>query len=150
MFNRANRAEKHIDLLVYAAVFLHEQHPLRDEAEAGCKVRVALGDPECEQVRQQGAEEQFGRRAVRARGRGAVQVALMQYRPLLQVSGVAISLHRTTLYDSIYRFDDEMVVNLHVWGANAYRAPALHLRRLDGGNLFRACFRTGGGVAASR
>ena len=37
--------------------------------------------------------------------------------------------HGTTLYNSIYRVDDEMLVNTHVYGVNAYAAPVLHLRR---------------------
>ena len=45
-------------------------------------------------------------------------------------------MHDTTLYNSIYRFDDEMLVNAHLYATNAYAAPVLHLRRLDGGQLF--------------
>jgi hypothetical protein len=37
---------------------------------------------------------------------------------------------------SIYRFDDELLANAHVWGVNAYMAPVLHLRRLAEGSLF--------------
>ena len=33
---------------------------------------------------------------------------------------MSIHLHDTTLYNSIYRFDDELLVNTHVWGWNAY------------------------------
>ena len=48
-----NRAHLQIDLLVYAAVFLHEQHPdlntlLRTKAAAAAQVRIAIGDPESE------------------------------------------------------------------------------------------------------
>ncbi|WP_428983123.1 hypothetical protein [Phytohabitans maris] len=49
---------------------------------------------------------------------------------------IAIGLHGTTLYNSIYRFDDEMFVNTHVYGYPAAHAPTLHLRRLTGGDLF--------------
>ena len=60
-----NRAHLQIDLLVYAAVFLHEQHPdlntlLRTKAAAAAQVRIAIGDPESEQVRLRGVEERFG------------------------------------------------------------------------------------------
>ena len=40
------------------------------------------------------------------------------------------------LYNSIYRFDDEMIVNPHVYGKIAAHAPALQLRRLSAGDLF--------------
>jgi hypothetical protein len=58
------------------------------------------------------------------------------YNRLRGTPGVAIRLHGTTLYNSIYRFDDEMLVNVHVYGFPAAHAPVLHLRRLAGGDLF--------------
>jgi hypothetical protein len=49
-----------------------------------------------------------------------------------------LRLHQTTLYNSIYRFDTHMLINTHIWGANAYSAPVLHLRQEQGGSpLFR-------------
>lgn len=60
----------------------------------------------------------------------------MHYQPLIGVPGIEIHLHRTTLYNSIYRADDDLLVNAHVWGVNAYSAPVLHLRRLVAGSLF--------------
>ncbi|WP_326830104.1 hypothetical protein OIE13_14030 [Streptosporangium sp. NBC_01810] len=33
---------------------------------------------------------------------------------------------------SIYRFDDEMLVNVHVYGILAAYTPTLHIRRIDG------------------
>jgi hypothetical protein len=50
--------------------------------------------------------------------------------------GVELRFHATTLYNSIYRFDDDMLVNIHVYGAPAAHSPVLHLRRLPGGQLF--------------
>ena len=50
--------------------------------------------------------------------------------------GVEIRTHGTVLHNSIYRFDDEMIVNPHVYGKVASHAPALHLRRLSAGDLF--------------
>jgi hypothetical protein len=50
--------------------------------------------------------------------------------------GVELRFHATTLYNSIYRFDDDMLVNAHVYGAPAAHSPVLHLRRLPGGQLF--------------
>jgi hypothetical protein len=49
---------------------------------------------------------------------------------------VEIRTHGTTLYNSIYRADDQALVNAHVWGVNAYGAPVWHLRRTDGGAVF--------------
>ena len=50
--------------------------------------------------------------------------------------GIEVRTHGTVLYNSIYRFDDEMIVNPHVYGKVASHAPALHLRRLSAGDLF--------------
>src|SRR5215211_1377824 len=55
---------------------------------------------------------------------------------LIGVPGIEIHLHRTTLYNSIYRADDDLLINAHMWGVNAYSAPVTHLRRLVAGSLF--------------
>jgi hypothetical protein len=135
-WNLFSRAQRQIDVLVYAANFLHEQYPtlndlLREKTGAGCKVRIALGDPDSEAVKARGAEERFGH-GIETR----CQVAVMHYQPLIGVPGIEVHLHRTTLYNSIYRADDDLLVNAHVWGVNAYSAPVTHLRRVTAGSLF--------------
>ncbi|MGW4725809.1 XRE family transcriptional regulator [Streptomyces sp. NPDC004291] len=131
-------ARERVDVLVYAAVFLHEAYPrfndlLRERAAAGCAVRIALGDADSEAVRLRGREERFGH-GIESRCR----LALMHYRPLLGVPGVEVRTHGTTLYNSLYRADDQALVNGHLWGVNAYRAPVWHLRRSDAGDMFDA------------
>ncbi|MFF3340517.1 XRE family transcriptional regulator [Streptomyces flavidovirens] len=130
------QAGKRIDVLVYAAVFLHEAYPrlnelLRERAHDGCTIRIALGDADSPNVQQRGAEERFGH-GIESRCR----LALMHYRPLVEVSGIELRTHGTTLYDSVYRADDQMLVNGHVWGVNAYASPVWHLRRSDNGSMF--------------
>ncbi|WP_183067275.1 helix-turn-helix domain-containing protein [Streptomyces sp. gCLA4] len=129
-------ARERIDVLVYAAVFLHEAYPrlndlLRERAADGCTVRIAIGDADSENVRQRGQEERFGH-GIESRCR----LALMHYRPLADVPGIELRTHSTTLYNSLYRADDEVLVNAHVWGVNAYGAPVWHLRRHDAGGMF--------------
>ncbi|MEU9973695.1 XRE family transcriptional regulator [Streptomyces sp. NPDC051014] len=129
-------AREHIDVLVYAAVFLHEAYPrlndlLKERAAEGCAVRIALGDADSSNVQQRGEEEKFGH-GIQSRCR----IALMHYRPLVGVSGIEVRTHATTLYNSIYRADDQALVNAHVWGVNAYRAPVWHLRRNGKGGIF--------------
>lgn len=130
------RAQHVIDILVYAAVFLHEQDPnlnelLREKAAAGCEIRIAIGDPAGTCVRTRGDDENFGH-GIASR----CEVALLHYRPLIGLERISVHLHDTTLYNSIYRFDDEMLVNAHLFATNAYAAPVLHLHRLAGGQLF--------------
>ncbi len=72
-----------------------------------------------------------------------IRSALTYYRPLLEADGCEIRLHSTTLYSSLFRYDDEIMVNPHAYGEPASANPTLHLRRLDGGQLadhYSACF----------
>ncbi|MEV6573169.1 helix-turn-helix transcriptional regulator [Streptomyces sp. NPDC051577] len=129
-------ARERIDVLVYAAVFLHEAYPrlndlLRERATDGCAVRIAVGDGDSENVQQRGLEEKFGH-GIESRCR----LALLHYRPLASVPGIELRTHGTTLYNSLYRADDQVLVNAHVWGVNAYGAPVWHLRRQDSGGMF--------------
>ena len=125
-----------IDVLVYAALFLHEAYPrlnnlLRERAADGCALRIALGDADSPNVQQRGEEERFGH-GIESRCR----LALLHYGPLLGVPGIEVRTHGTTLYNSLYRADDQMMVNAHVWGMNAYGAPLWHLRRASDGGMF--------------
>ncbi|MET7766800.1 XRE family transcriptional regulator [Streptomyces sp. NPDC005393] len=130
------QARERIDVLVYAAVFLHEAYPrlndlLQERAAQGCAVRIAVGDADSPNVQQRGQEEKFGH-GIESRCR----LALMHYRPLIGTPGVEVRTHGTTLYNSLYRADDQAMVNAHVWGVNAYAAPVWHLRRHGKGGMF--------------
>ncbi|MGW8526229.1 helix-turn-helix domain-containing protein [Nocardiopsis sp. NPDC055824] len=131
-------AERSIDILVYAALFLHEQISgwndlLRDRAEDDVHVRVLIGDPDCEAVRVRGEEESFGH-GIQSR----CHLAAMHYRPLTTAPGVSVRVHSTTLYNSLYRADDHMYVNTHLYGVNAYGNPLLRLKRTASQGLFDA------------
>ncbi|KQX59382.1 MULTISPECIES: helix-turn-helix transcriptional regulator [unclassified Streptomyces] len=131
-----SQARQHIDVLVYAAVFLHEAYPrlndlLRERADDGCAIRVAVGDADAPNVQQRGREERFGH-GIESRCR----LAFLHYQPLADVPGIELRTHGTTLYNSVYRADDHMLVNAHVWGVNAYGAPVWHLRRHSSGGMF--------------
>ncbi|MEU8544943.1 XRE family transcriptional regulator [Streptomyces sp. NPDC048717] len=131
-----DQARERIDVLVYAALFLHETYPrlndlLNKRAAEGCAIRIAVGDAGSENVRARGQEEKFGH-GIESRCR----LALMHYRPLIGVPGIDIRTHGTTLYNSLYRADDHMLVNAHVWGVTAYGAPVWHLRRSGDGGMF--------------
>jgi hypothetical protein len=129
------RAERNLDVLVYSGLFLSEDPLFHDlvkaKVEAGAQVRILLGDPECAAVRQRGIDE--GHQIMD----GKIRNALLHYRALMRSHpGIGFRLHDSTLYNSIYRTDDEMLVNPHVYGIGAFMAPVLHLRRLPGGGMF--------------
>ena len=63
-----------------------------------------------------------------------IRNVLALFRPLLE-AGAEIRLHGTVLYNSMYRADDDLLVNTHILGYVAACAPVLHLRRISGGNM---------------
>lgn len=127
-------AHGEIALFANASLFLPEDNPesislLRTKAQSGVRVRIMLGDPESREVDVRAYEE-------RIPIAGRVAMALAYYRPLTTVPGVEFRQHRTALYNSIFRFDDQMLVNQHVYGCYGYMAPLLHLRHVHDGGLF--------------
>ncbi|WP_049575007.1 helix-turn-helix domain-containing protein [Streptomyces sp. SBT349] len=128
------RAERHLDALVYAGGFLSEDplfFAMLGEKAGTAQIRMLLGDPDCPAVTQRGIDEGHMIMGPKIRN------ALVHYRPLMSSHPqIGFRLHNATLYNSIYRGDDEMLVNTHVYGIGAYLAPVLHLRRLPGGGLF--------------
>ena len=127
-------AEGEIGILVYSGLFLAEdagmQKILADKAGAGVRVRVLLGDPDSPQVADRGADEGMDD-AMAAK----IRNALVLYRPLRAADGAEFRFHQTILYNSIYRADDQLLVNTHVQGIEAARAPLWHLRKIAGGEL---------------
>ena len=127
-------AEHEIGVLVYAGLFLAEDAVLQkiigDKAHAGVRVRILLGDPDSPQVAARGVDEGIGE-AVPVK----VRNALALYRGLRDIEGAEFRLHRTILYNSIYRADDQLLVNTHVYGLPANRAPAWHLKTVAGGEI---------------
>lgn len=129
-------AASQLDILVYAGLFLTENHKLvktlRSKARAGTNIRFLFGDPDSLNVTSRSREENIGPEAIAAKIRNAI----MFFQPLADEPAVEIRVHETTLYNSIYRFDTEMLVNTHVYGRMAAHSPVLHLRQLAGGDLF--------------
>jgi transcriptional regulator with XRE-family HTH domain len=135
-YDRIAGARVHVDVLVYAGLFLTDGRAdlpalLQRKAEEGVAIRFLLGDPESEALARRGAEEQVGE-AMAAR----VRLSMSYLQPAFGVPGIAVRLHGTTLYNSIFRFDDELLVNTHAYGAVAAKSPVMHVRRIAGGRLF--------------
>jgi hypothetical protein len=125
-----------VDVLIYAGLFLTEDRALLPNltrrACDGATIRLLLGDPKAREVNKRSTEEGIGSSTIAAK----IRNTLAFLAPLREVEGVQIRFHRTTLYNSIYRSGDEMLVNTHVYGSMAAHAPVLHLRRLSAGDLF--------------
>ncbi|MDQ1292395.1 MAG: hypothetical protein QG608_273 [Actinomycetota bacterium] len=129
-------ARRELDLLCHAGLFLHEQHPdlldlLRCRAAEGCRVRIALSDPERNgETGALDADHEPSDLAARCR------LSLRRFGPLLSIPGAELRVHHTTLFSGIYRADDEMLVNVHLWGVPGAGSPLWQLRRLEGARLF--------------
>lgn len=125
-----------IDVLVYAGLFLVDNHPdlaeaLALKAKRGTRIRLLFGDPDSEVVKQRGDEEGIGE-GLAAR----IRLSLKALATLSEAPGIDLRLHTTCLYSSLYRFDETVLVNIHVFGSPAPQNPVLHLQRVPGGRLF--------------
>ena len=129
-----DEAEREIGVLVYSGLFLAEdpvvQKILAGKARSGVRVRILLGDPESAQVAERGSDEGVDD-AIAAK----IRNALVLYRGLRGAEGAEFRFHRTILYNSIYRADDQLLVNTHVYGVPAASAPVWHLRKVAGGEI---------------
>lgn len=129
------RAERRIDVLVYAGFWLSEDPTIRRllaaKAGSGVQVRFLLGDPRSEAVELRGVEEGIGG-AVAAK----IDNTIHNYRDVIAAPNTEFRLHATTLYNSVYRGDDEMLVNAHLYGLPGHMTPLMHLRRVPGAELF--------------
>ena len=130
-------AEGDIGVLVYAGLFLSEdagiQRTLADRARAGVRIRMLFGDPESPEAAERGMDEGIVD-AIAAK----IRNVLALYKPLHALDNVEFRFHRTVLYNSIYRADDDLLVNTHIYGLPAARAPMWHFRKVAGGELATA------------
>lgn len=129
------KAAYRIWVLAFSAQFLPDgdaEFPKRLVIRAAHRVDVRLlfGNPKSAAVELRGLEEGIG-----AMMAGRIELVLGYIADAFGVPGIEIRLHGTTLYNSIYIFDDEMLVNVHTYGAPAVQSPVLHLKQ-RGGRLF--------------
>jgi transcriptional regulator with XRE-family HTH domain len=123
-----------IGVLVYAGLFLSEdaglQKIIRKKAESGARVRMLLGDPDDHHVAERGEQEGVGDAMA-----SKIRNALVLFKSLRGIKNVEFRTHRTVLYNSIYRANDQLLVNTHVYGVAASHAPVWHLRKVAGGDF---------------
>lgn len=124
-----------LDILTYAGTFLFEQLDLvaiiREKARQGVRFRVLLGDETTPAVQLRAEEE-----GTTGGLEGRIQLHRRYLRDVAGTPGVEVRVHGTTLYNSLFRFDQDLLVNGHVYGAPAGQSPVLHLRRVPGGRMW--------------
>lgn len=127
-------AEEEIGILVYSGMFIVDDPGLlaliRAKATQGVDVRILVGDPDAEEVAVRGAHEGIDEAMA-----FKIRNALVVYGSLRDTEGIEIRQHATVLYNSIFRADDELLVNSHIYGAPAAEAPVMHLRQVAGGTM---------------
>jgi len=101
-----------------------------DSFAAIIKLKINDRDPGSEAVAVRDREEGIGGTLA-----AKIRSALTYYRPLADVNGCEVRLHSTTLYASLFRYDDEILVNPHAYGEPASANLTLHLRQIDGGRV---------------
>lgn len=129
-------AEANVDVLVMSGTFFAQSQPriaemLTARAAAGVRVRMCFGHPDGSSVALRDREEGLGG-AMAAK----VRASLSYYRTLPATPGCEVRLHDSTLYNSLFRYDGDIVVNPHVYGQPASLNPAFQLRQVPGGVLF--------------
>ncbi len=128
------QAKSRIDILVYAGGFLVESldfvNVVKQKAGEGVEVRILLGKPDSPEVLKRAKEEGLMSLPQRC------QSTWEYLSETATLPTVQIATHGTPLYNSLYRFDDSMLVNTHSYGAYAAKSPVQHLQHVPGGRLF--------------
>jgi hypothetical protein len=124
-----------LDVLIYAGTFLFEQHDicsvLREKSTQGVRCRFLIGDESSKAVKRRAIEE-----GTPGGLQGRIQVYRRSLRDVAGLPGVEVRTHSTTLYNSLFRFDQDLMVNPQVYGEPAGHSPVLHLRRVPGGRIW--------------
>ena len=126
-------AEREIGILAYSALFLAEDRRilrlLVEKGREGVNIRIALADPESPPSAQRGEEDTGD--AMPAK----IRKALTLYWFVAESENVEIRLHRTVLYNSIYRADDQFIVEQHAYGIPEAHAPVFQLSDSGDGDM---------------
>jgi len=127
-------AREAIDVLFYAGTHMFENDlvgTLARKSAQGIHCRVLIGDQSSDAVRLRAVEE-----GTSGGLEGRIQLHRLYLRALRGIPGIEMRAHGTTLYNSLYRFDQDLLVNVHTYGAPAGLSPILHLRRVPGGRMW--------------
>ncbi len=125
-----------MDVLVFSGAFLVEQYNLvpiiRAKAAEGVRFRLLVGDETSPAVIQRAIDE-----GTPGGLEGRVQMMRRYLSDVTDLEGVEVRTHGTILYNSIYRFDDRLLVNGHAHGALAGQSPVMLLKRMPNGQIWQ-------------
>ncbi|MGW6278425.1 XRE family transcriptional regulator [Kribbella sp. NPDC055071] len=128
-------AQTEIGILTYSALFLLEDPRIQDllaaKTSQGVRIRIALGTPDSTKVVQRGTEEL--RDEVLA---DRIRAALGLLGHLPDGKDLEVRLHDAVLYNSIYRSDEQLLVNQHAYGIPVVDSPVFHFNRAERHEMF--------------
>jgi transcriptional regulator with XRE-family HTH domain len=129
-------AREQMDVLVFSGAFLVEQYNLvpivRLKAAQGVRFRLLVGDETQPAVIQRAEDE-----GTPGGLEGRIQLMRRYLADVADLDNVQVRTHGTILYNSLYRFDDQLLVNGHAHGALAGQNPVMHLQRLPAGTMWQ-------------
>jgi len=130
----ARQAREQISVAAYASLLWCQTSPglldnLKERADHGVAIRIALGDPDSDAVARRGQEEGIDMGA-------RIRNTFKFIEPIVDHPGIEVRQHDTTLYNSYYIADSVMLVNSHSLGVQACNAPVLHFQRVTTGHSF--------------
>jgi lambda repressor-like predicted transcriptional regulator len=121
-------AERHVDLIGYSLMTVIETrgalHALTEKAGTGVPVRIAVADPDTEHVL---TADLAGRQPGRLKSR--IRTATDQLQKVAGQPGIEVRQHTVATSHTILRFDEHMLLTIHLHGTPGFQAPTLHLRR---------------------
>ena len=128
------RTVRRIDVRVHAGPEFFFGTPdlrahLMARADEGVKVRLLLGDPDAESVACRGQELGID-------GAAQVREVLQYLEPVMGYPGIEIRLDETSLFYSLYAFDNLMIVNSTLNGVPESMLWHLELRRTEPNGMF--------------
>ncbi|WP_019810327.1 helix-turn-helix domain-containing protein [Saccharomonospora halophila] len=130
-----------MDVLVFSGAFLVEQYNLvpviQRKAAEGVRFRLLVGDEAAPAVVERAVDE-----GTPGGLEGRVQLMRRYLAEVADLDGVEVRTHGTILYNSLYRFDEDLLVNGHAHGALAGQNPVLHLKRLPDGHMWEHYMRS--------
>lgn len=129
-------ATERIEVLVFSGTFIVQSNPqvvkmLAERASLGTQIRLCFGNPNGDSITARGREE-----GIDDTLSAKIRASLTYYRPLLTQELCEVRLHDTTLYNSLFRYDDTLLVNPHIWGQPASANPVFQLVRSNDGGWF--------------
>jgi hypothetical protein len=134
-WNHLLAADRHINLLGYAALFLTENHAdlvelLATRANNGCSVRIILADPDATATKDRDKEEGLEGGLV-----SRIRTSLKYLEPLKK-SAAQLRLQSIPMYNSVFRLNDDMLFTPHLYATPGKEAPLYHFHRVGNGGTF--------------